>query len=273
MSKPTFKLAIGAGAVQASHGTYISRPADEQLWDACREGRFAYVLASRQIGKTSLKNEIATRLEGRGFKTAHIDLSGIGQTEVEAETWYFTLLRQLVAPWGLEAKLEAWWERQPKFSSLTDRFLHFFADVVLIEITESVVVFIDEIDVTLNLSSFTDDFFAAIRAAYHQRAQNPAYKRLTFVLLGVATPSELIQEQTRTPFNIGEAVKISDFTEVEAANFHLAIEEKHPGQGMDYLRQIYAWTDGHPYLTQRLCLEINKVQPPRNVKELVDEVS
>ena len=75
-----------------------------------------------------------------------------------------------------------------------------------------VVIFIDEIDTTLNLD-FADDFFAAIRFDL----QCPRYRsglsiRLTFVLLGVATPSDLIKDRARTPFNIGRAIDLREFS-------------------------------------------------------------
>ncbi len=37
------------------------------------------------------------------------------------------------------------------------------------------------------------------------------YKRLTFCLLGVATPSNLIADKNRTPFNIGRAITLTKF--------------------------------------------------------------
>ena len=72
------------------------------------------------------------------------------------------------------------------------------------------VIFIDEIDSILPLA-FKDDFFALIRACYNQRADNPVYQRLTFALLGVTTPSDLIQDKTRTPFNVGRAIDLQGF--------------------------------------------------------------
>ena len=63
-------------------------------------------------------------------------------------------------------------------------------------------IFVDEIDTTLRLD-FTDDFFAAIRFLYQHRAADPALERLSFVLIGVATPGDLIKDAARTPFNIG----------------------------------------------------------------------
>jgi hypothetical protein len=91
----------------------------------------------------------------------------------------------------------------------------FFENVVLEEVAESVVVFIDEIDTTRNLD-FTDDFFTTIRHMHNARAQVPALSRISFVLIGVATPSDLIQDARRTPFNIGHPVNLTDFMLEEA---------------------------------------------------------
>ncbi|WP_245939762.1 AAA-like domain-containing protein [Stenomitos frigidus] len=68
------------------------------------------------------------------------------------------------------------------------------------------VIFLDEIDTVLYLSFSVDDFFAFIRGCYNDRADNPTYNRLTFALLGVATPSDLIRDKRRTPFNVGRAI-------------------------------------------------------------------
>src|SRR5207245_1723772 len=39
----------------------------------------------------------------------------------------------------------------------------------------------------------------------------------TFCLLGVASPSDLIQDTRTTPFNIGHRIELTDFTDAEAA--------------------------------------------------------
>jgi hypothetical protein len=70
--------------------------------------------------------------------------------------------------------------------------------VLLAEVNQNVVIFVDEIDNVLRLS-FKDDFFAVIRTCFNKRAERPEYKRLTFALLGVASPSDLIQDRTLTP--------------------------------------------------------------------------
>src|SRR5262249_51796665 len=85
------------------------------------------------------------------------------------------------------------------------------------------VIFIDEIDTVRGLPFSTDEFFAAIRECYNRRAQDPEFLRLTFCLLGVATPSDLIRDTRTTPFNIGRRIELTDFTEKEAAPLRLGL--------------------------------------------------
>ena len=74
------------------------------------------------------------------------------------------------------------------------------------------VVFIDEIDSVLGLKFPTDEFFGLIRHCYEKRATHADYQRLTFVLLGVATPSDLMRsKQYSPPFNIGRAIPLQGF--------------------------------------------------------------
>jgi serine/threonine protein kinase len=271
MANQIMKLTVG-GPVQAKFGTYLPRPADDQLFHACQAGTFAYVLACRQIGKSSLMFATSEKLAHAEVRTALIDLNSIGQS-VDADSWYFSFIDELARRLELEVDVEIWWERRPRLSTLTQRFLQFLREVVLEEIPKSIVIFVDEIDMTLGLG-FTDDFFAAIRSIYNDRAQYPAYRRLTFVLLGVATPDELIKDQTRTPFNIGQAITLRDFTKKECEPFRLELESNYPNQGLHYFDRIYEWTAGHPYLTQKLCDAVLKqgVSTLEDAAALVDMV-
>jgi hypothetical protein len=96
------------------------------------------------------------------------------------------------------------------------RFSKFLEEELLQSIAGSVVIFVDEIDSVLSLSFNLDDFFAVIRECYNRRADRPDYNRLTFALIGVATPSDLIQDKRRTPFNIGHSVELNGFQLQEA---------------------------------------------------------
>ena len=87
---------------------------------------------------------------------------------------------------------------------------------------------------------------------YNRRSIDPELSRLTFCLLGVATPTDLIQDTRTTPFNIGQRIELSDFTESEAVILINGLK-KEDHQELGILNRVLYWTGGHPYLTQRLC--------------------
>lgn len=133
----------------------------------------------------------------------------------------------------------------------------FLEGIVLGETADQrIVVFLDEIDATLRLP-FTDDFFAGIRACYNARATKPAFERLTFALLGVASPDELVKDATRTPFNIGRRIELNDFTLDQAAPLAAGLPLAEAA-ARHALERVLHWTAGQPYLTQKLCLELSR---------------
>jgi len=243
---------IAGGTLRPDSPSYVKRPADDELFKLALASEFCYVLTPRQMGKSSLMVRTASQLKEQGVSTAVIDLTKIGTVAVDQ--WYLGLLTQLKRQLKLSIDPEAWWQEHALLGRV-QRFTDFLRDVILTEIEGQVVIFIDEIDTTLKLD-FTDDFFAAIRAVYNARADDPEFKRLTFVLFGVATPADLIKDRTRTPFNIGQGVVLQEFSQTEAAGLQAGLEAVHPGQGEAVFTRIYHWTNGHPYLIQKLCLSV-----------------
>jgi hypothetical protein len=174
------------GTVQTGGGLYIPRAADQELLSLCRAGAFAYVLTARQMGKSSLMERTAEQLAEGGIRPVIIDLTEIG-TQVTPEAWYLGLLVRIGDELELEADVARWWSDRAHLG-LTQRLTSFFREVLLAEVEERVVIFVDEIDTTQSLD-FTDDFYAAIRYLYNARAHVPAFERLSFVLIGVARPA------------------------------------------------------------------------------------
>lgn len=264
---------VAGGTLGPNAPSYVKRPADTELFGLTLAGKFCYVLTARQMGKSSLMIRTAQRLQRQGISTAIIDLTRFG-TDVTVDQWYLGLVRRLVSQLKLSVESETWWAKRASLS-VVDRFTEFLHDVVLDQIEGSVVVFVDEIDTTLNLD-FSDDFFAAIRFTYNARADDPVYNRLTFVLLGVATPTDLITDPTRTPFNIGQPIDLREFTYEDAQVLHKGLESTCGEQGAVVFNRIFHWTNGHPYLTQKLCMAVAESQDGywtnKHIDKLVEEL-
>jgi WD40 repeat protein/Flp pilus assembly protein TadD len=253
MSANETSFYVTGGTLRHDAPSYVERQADRDLLDGLLKGEFCYVLTSRQMGKSSLMVRAASRLREQGIHVITLDLAAIGQN-LSAEQWYNGLLAGIGRQLRLEDELEQFWDKHARLSPV-QRLFAAIRDVALARRTGRFVVFIDELDVVRSLPFKTDEFFAAIRSCYNRRTEDAEFNRLTFCLLGVATPSDLIQDTRITPFNIGRRIELHDFSETEAAPLAKGLEQA-AGGGRNAelaLRQILRWTNGHPYLTQRLC--------------------
>jgi tetratricopeptide (TPR) repeat protein len=74
---------------------------------------------------------------------------------------------------------------------------------------------------------------------------------LAFVLIGVATPTDLIQDKRRSPFNVGRAIDLTGFQLHEAVPLSRGLLEL--GNSQALLQAILDWTGGQPFLTQKVC--------------------
>lgn len=256
------------GTLRPDSPSYVERQADRELFDGLIHAELCYVLTARQMGKSSLMVRTGHKLRERGISVVLLDLTAIGQN-VTPEQWYDGLLSRIGRALRLEEELEDFWLRNERLGPV-QRLFTAMREVVLKRHPRPIVVFVDEVDAVRSLPFPTDEFFGAIRECYNRRVEDAEFNRLSFCLLGVGDPTDLVQSAQATPFNIARRIELTDFDPSEAMALAGGL-----GRGIELGRQLLErvlyWTHGHPYLTQRLCraLASNKeISKPAQVDRL-----
>lgn len=240
-----------AGALHQD-ALYLERGADVELYRALKEGDWCYVLAPRQIGKSSLRVRTAQRLAQEGWLYAHLDLTLLGSSADRdpIACWYLSLAASLAGALSLP-------NPQPYFQSTAGMlpvtcFTTYLREHVMPAIKQPVTIFLDEIDFMRELQINRDEFFLAIRGLFLARAEDVALRRLCLCLLGTVSPRDLVENPQVTPFNIGRAIRLEDFSRAEISPLTPALAPL-GGSSEAWLDAIYEWTAGHPYMTLALC--------------------
>lgn len=250
---------------------YIRRVADDTLFETVSAGHYAYVIAPDRTGKTSLIAATSARLQNNGFNVAIIDLAQIGERDggTDAGRWYYSIAYRLLRQLRLKTDLQTWWQDHSILSN-RQRLVEFYAQIVLPNIAERIVVFVDEIQYVA-LLQFDEHLLASIRAAHNARSTELEFKRLSFVMVGECDPLSLVDDPQVSPFEVSTEIRLGDFRrkdlDVFAAELNLSAEDAQIA-----LDRIYYWTSGQPYLSQKLARAIARDPFVGEVEQRVDHI-
>jgi subtilisin-like proprotein convertase family protein len=264
-----FSVGTPLHAVRAG---YVRRRADDVLYETLVSGRYAHVIAPGRSGKTSLIAAASARLENNGIKVAILDLGQISMRDggSDAGRWYYSVAYRLLRQLRIRVDLQTWWQDKSILSN-RQRLVEFYSEVLLQNVSERIVVFVDGIECIAQLK-FADQLLASIRAAHNARMTDPDFSRLAFVLLGECDPLSLITEPEQSPFNVTQAISLTDFTRDEinifATELNLSAEDAKTA-----LDRVFYWTSGQPYLTQKLARSVARERLTDDIPTNVDRLA
>ncbi len=221
--------------------SYVVREADRSIMRAIRQNqRYPYLLSPRQSGKSSLVVRTIGELKHTSIKTSFIDLS-VFSPEILIN--YDRFVNKILSDIAHGLQVDYSKKEEVDFSLELTQIASLGA--------ERLIVFIDEVDV-LTKPGYRDEFFSLIRAMFNQRAWEPQLERIQFVLSGAAPPSQLIKDPSRSPFNVGQKIRLDDLSRDEVA---LMIKHMHDFPieiDSNLADSIYYFTSGSVFLTQSI---------------------
>jgi tetratricopeptide (TPR) repeat protein len=249
---------------------YVERSADIQLKEIIRDmGRPGYILVARQMGKTNLLINAKRKLEGINDIFAYIDLSNKFDTDRECFRNIIEIILDVNSD-KLESISEAIYEKREKRTIAAHREHVNELRLILSEITGKLIINLDEID-SLTAAEYSDKIFAQIRSVYFERVNYSEFERLSYILSGVAEPSDIIKDKSISPFNIGQKILLGDFNFEE---FKSLVYKSEIPLSKEIEERIFYWTNGNPRLTWEVCSEVeNSIINNKEVNEAaVDKI-
>jgi hypothetical protein len=233
---------------------YVHRKADEQLYQFLRttEPNFCtyYILSSPQMGKSSLMIKTASRLRFEGNICTQVSLK-ILEPPLSDEILYFGILQKICQGFtilgeSLYPQLEVFWQKSQELTSGI-RFIEFIKYILQKIKPEKIIVFLDDIEILMhwNLQSSLMGVIKILSGS-----EEKCLQRLAFVLLGTATPSDLLFD-TDYVFHTAKMIELSPLQgDCQPLLAGLSKVSQNPAR---VLKEILWWTGGQPFLTQFLC--------------------
>ena len=205
------------------------------------------IIGSRQMGKSSLLTRIC-QIAAQTHMVATIDFNLMRPSMGDLDCFLQSFCLHWSRLMGVQEQLGRYRDqRLLPIEWATD----YVQNHLLPAVGMPVLLAIDGADVLFS-AEFRDAFFALLRSWYG-KGYAPPWNQLKMILVTSTEPAGFIRDLNMSPFNIGEPVRLQDFSFEETAQLN-----KQYGSLLDetQLATLYNLINGHPWLTGRVYFQI-----------------
>jgi len=139
------------------------------------------------------------------------------------------------------------WNREDDSIGEKEGITEFIREAVLADAQVSTILVVDEVDRLFN-RDYRDDFFATVRGWHNYRAIDDRWIGLNLLLAHAIDPALWIGDLNQSPFNVGERVRLRDFTSPNVRD--LNARHGSPLKTEGEIESLMNLVGGHPYLVR-----------------------
>jgi len=234
------------GTVPLDSTYYVERPpAEEICYDLIvKDNALIRIKAPRQMGKSSLMMRTLHYAEQQGYRSIALSFQEVDmQIFANLDQFLQSFCSNIANRLDLPDKLVKYWQGM---GSSKSKCTNYFEEYLLVQITDHLVLGLDEVDLIFGHKDITVDFFGLLRAWYEKGRIEESWKRVSFVI----THSQEVYiplDMNQSPFNVGAAVDLPPFTQAQVVDLMRRYGLVWQGEEIAKLMTLVG---GHPYLVQ-----------------------
>jgi len=249
LSKPKREFCVGGPIPREGHYVLRDRPEIGQIIEKIEKGKYFVIYAARQVGKTSLIQEVVHKLsEYEKYLPLYLTFQGFDHSLSE-EVFYRQLSKMLLFDIRIRLKRKGKEESELKVDECNSHlsFMEFLEELHR-QIPYQLCILIDEFeDIPQDV---LDGFLHTLRGIYLRKQMDEDYNILHSVgVVGVHSISQMTFARTSSPFNIHEAISIANFTLEQVKELLMQYSEE---TGEFFPEEVISFiadkTGGQPYL-------------------------
>jgi hypothetical protein len=245
---PRIVVVMETGTIRLDSPFYVRRKEDEAV-ERClgQSGSTIIVKGPRQSGKSSLLARAHALSKKEGRRSVYLDFqrldepqfASLGATLQTLARWIARSLQTTIQP------ADVW---DSELLGEKESFAEFLTRAVLDGAPAPVVLILDEVDRLFD-RPYRGDFFAAVRGWHNNRAVDEAWENLHLILGHATDPALWIENLNESPFNVGDRLRLGDFTSDQVAD--LNARHGSPLRGQAEVDGLMELVGGHPYLVRQ----------------------
>ena len=247
---PVAEPEIPEGQVTLASKFYIDRGVESRCYASIeRSGALIRIKAPRQMGKTSLMSRIIASGREKGYRSVGLSFQ-IADENVFGELDSFLGWFCSAVAWKLG--IDTPYVRSSDLSGSKIRATSYFERFLLEIDSTPLLIALDEVDLVFDHPALSTSFFSMLRAWHEEAKNSDLWGRLRLVIVH-STEAYIPLKINQSPFNVGLAVGLPEFTELQVAELARRHQQTLSRSEMTAMMSLLG---GHPYLTRVVLYEL-----------------